>query len=211
MPPYRGYRNRNAKNENKRGSERYVQNEGKVSVASVATDRHVMVRSLMKKKFEEKGVVHNFDVYHMANTARKDVMARSKTKERNGLEESWLRSIVNQLWWSSRTSGGDHDLHKIFFSYNVRVRIKVVMMMIKYFSRLTMVHFKALFMFLVDAVNNLIYWNNGSSTTTATSTKKGPARQTEPLEELFLTLVRLRQEHDLNNLNLIVQGMLLIS
>ena len=24
--------------------------------------------------------------------------------------EEWLRSILNQLWWSSRTSGGDPDL-----------------------------------------------------------------------------------------------------
>ena len=61
--------------------------EARVPVASVATDRHVMVRSLMKNKFAEKGVVHNVDVYHMANTARKDVMARSKTKEGTGLEE----------------------------------------------------------------------------------------------------------------------------
>ena len=52
---------------------------------------------------------YNVDVYHTANTARKDVMARSKTKEGKGLEE-WLRSILNQLWSSSRTSGGDPDL-----------------------------------------------------------------------------------------------------
>ena len=83
--------------------------DSEVAVTSVATDRHVMVQSLMKKKFADMGVEHNFDVYHMAKTARKDVMARSKTREGKGLEE-WLRSILNQLWWSSRTSGGDPDL-----------------------------------------------------------------------------------------------------
>ena len=82
--------------------------EAEVPVNCVATDRHVMVWSLMKKKFAEKGVEHNFDVYHMANTMRKDVMAKSKTKDGKGLE-MWLRSVLNQLWWSARTSGGDPD------------------------------------------------------------------------------------------------------
>ena len=68
---------------------------------------------------------------------------------------------------------------------------------IKYFSGLTMLHFTALFTFLGDSVHNLNYWNSGSATTSGTSTKKGPARQTEPLEELFLTLVRLRRGYDI--------------
>ena len=68
---------------------------------------------------------------------------------------------------------------------------------IKYFSGLTMLHFTALFTFLGDLVQNLNYWNSGSATTSGTSTKKGPARQTEPLEELFLTLVRLRRGYDI--------------
>ena len=68
-----------------------------------------IIASMMKKKFADMGVEHNFDVCHMENTARKDVMARSKIREDKGLEE-WLRSILNQLWWSSRTSGGDADL-----------------------------------------------------------------------------------------------------
>ena len=59
----------------------------------------------------------------------------------------------------------------------LHVRIKV-MMMIKYFSGLTLVHFTALSTFLGDAVNNLIYWNSGATATTGTSTKKGSTRQT---------------------------------
>ena len=73
---------------------------------------------------------------------------------------------------------------------------------IKYFSGLTMMHFTAMFTFLGDSVNNLNYCNSGSSTTsTGTCTKKGPSRQTEPLEELFLTLVRLRRGYDITTMS----------
>ena len=43
-----------------------------------------------------KGMIYNFDVYQMANTASTDVMATSKTTEGKGLEE-WLRSTLNLL------------------------------------------------------------------------------------------------------------------
>ena len=72
---------------------------------------------------------------------------------------------------------------------------------IKYFSGLTMLHFTAMCIFLGDAVNNLIYWTSGSSTTTGTSTRKSSTRHTDHLEELFLPLVRLRRGYDITTMS----------
>ncbi|XP_013389213.1 uncharacterized protein LOC106157951 [Lingula anatina] len=56
-----------------------------------------------------------------------------------------------------------------------------------FFTGLEYLHFLALFTFLGPAVNNLTYWNGKS-------TNKLPSRRkTKPIDELFMTLVRLRR------------------
>jgi hypothetical protein len=46
----------------------------------LATDRHVQIRSLMKKQYPE--IEHQFDVWHLANSVRKELLAKSKLRPR---------------------------------------------------------------------------------------------------------------------------------
>ena len=57
----------------------------------------------------------------------------------------------------------------------------------KFFTGLTYLHFMALFNFLGPVVNNLTYWNR------PTKQSRKISSQTRPIDELFITLVRLRR------------------
>ncbi len=79
-----------------------------LKVKSVVTDRHVGIRSLMKKEYAAKGVDHQFDVYHIANSFRKKLTELTKKKRHADLVP-WVKSIVNHVWYSSRNCNGNSD------------------------------------------------------------------------------------------------------
>ena len=81
--------------------------EDGLKLVALATDRHVMVTSNMKK--DHADINHQFDIWHLVKSILKKIMAKSKTKtcEALGL---WIRSIANHMWWCSESCGGDDQL-----------------------------------------------------------------------------------------------------
>ncbi len=82
--------------------------ENKVPVTTVVTDRHVGVRSVVRKEYAAKGICHQFDVYHIANSFRKKLVELSKRKSHADLIP-WIKSITNHVWFSSKNCDGNPD------------------------------------------------------------------------------------------------------
>ncbi|CAJ0944241.1 unnamed protein product [Ranitomeya imitator] len=64
----------------------------------IATDRHAAIRKVMREKYPN--IQHQFNVWHLAKSVGKKILAASKKKEANK---------KNHLWWSSRTCRRDSD------------------------------------------------------------------------------------------------------
>ena len=77
------------------------------TVDVIATDRHVQVRSLMKRKYPM--INHQFDVWHLVKSVRKKLHSVSHKKLNSDLSP-WSQSICNHLWWCAANCGGDADL-----------------------------------------------------------------------------------------------------
>lgn len=60
--------------------------------------RHIQVAAMMRK--DKPNIKHRFDPWHLAKSARKNLVAASKKKEWADLVP-WISSIVNHLWWSA--------------------------------------------------------------------------------------------------------------
>jgi solute carrier family 8 (sodium/calcium exchanger) len=83
-------------------------------IVVLGADRHVQIRSLMKKQHPE--IEHQFDVCHLANSVRKKLLAKSKLKGAEDLG-SWIKAICNHLWWCSSNSSGNKEwLEESFIS-----------------------------------------------------------------------------------------------
>ncbi len=82
--------------------------ENKVPVTTVVTDRHVGVRSVVRKEYAAKGICHQFDVYHIANSFRKKLVELPKRKSHADLIP-WIKSITNHVWFSSKNCDGNPD------------------------------------------------------------------------------------------------------
>lgn len=67
------------------------------------TDRHVGIRSMMKKEFPN--ILHEFDVWHLS----KSLIKKFKTVDVNKYPEviEWKKSIINHMWYSAQTCNGD--------------------------------------------------------------------------------------------------------
>ena len=78
-----------------------------VDVGLVATDRHVQVRSLLKKKYP--AIRHQFDVWHVAKSVRKKLHSISHKKVNIDLSP-WIQSICNHLWWCAANCDRDCDM-----------------------------------------------------------------------------------------------------
>ena len=76
------------------------------AVEVLATDRHVQIRSIMKKEFHH--VDHQFDIWHLAKSVKKELTAKAKLKGTEDLN-LWIRSISNHLWWAAANCKGDQD------------------------------------------------------------------------------------------------------
>ena len=72
----------------------------------VATDRHVSIRSDIKKNFPH--VHHQFDVWHVAKSITKKLTEEAKRKEFSELSPGSSQS--NHLWWCADTCEGDKNL-----------------------------------------------------------------------------------------------------
>lgn len=79
-----------------------------VPVGTVATDRHVGIRAVIKKDYSGRGIDHQFDVFHIVNSIRKKLKELTKKKKHADLAP-WVRSILNHVWFSSRNCEGNPD------------------------------------------------------------------------------------------------------
>lgn len=85
----------------------YVLNElienKKISIHLFLTDRHVGIRSMMKKEFPN--ILHEFDVWHLS----KSLIKKFKTVDANKYPEviEWKKSIINHMWYSAQTCNGN--------------------------------------------------------------------------------------------------------
>ena len=86
-----------------------VLHRDKLNVSVLATDRHPVIRSIMKK--EHPDIDHQFDIWHFSKSITKKLTAKSKIKECNELGP-WIQSISNHLWWCCATCEGNAELLK---------------------------------------------------------------------------------------------------
>lgn len=71
---------------------------------ALATDRHLMVTSIMKK--DHKEINHQFDVWHFIKNIIKRLTTKAKLKSCSELT-AWISSIKNHMWWCIQNCGGD--------------------------------------------------------------------------------------------------------
>jgi hypothetical protein len=80
-----------------------------LDIATLATDRHLMVGAMMRKEYPE--IDHQFDIWHFSKSILKKITAKSKLK---GCEilGNWTQSIANHFWWCAASCNGDAQLLK---------------------------------------------------------------------------------------------------
>ena len=83
-----------------------IQGKG-AHVKVVATDRHVSIKSDMKKKYPD--VNHQFDVWHLAKSITKKLTEKAKKKDCSELSP-WIKSVSNHLWWCADSCEGNKEL-----------------------------------------------------------------------------------------------------
>ncbi|XP_052788440.1 uncharacterized protein LOC128223186 [Mya arenaria] len=81
--------------------------DNEVTVDVLATDRHVQIRKYLTDKWPD--INHQFDVWHLAKSVGKKNSKRSK---QTGCERlsTWIKSVVNHLWWCCATCDGNGDV-----------------------------------------------------------------------------------------------------
>ncbi len=77
-----------------------------VSIGTLVTDRHVGIRSVMRKHYSH--INHQFDVYHIANNIRKKLTELARLKKHATLAP-WMKSVQNHIWFSSRQCDGNPE------------------------------------------------------------------------------------------------------
>jgi hypothetical protein len=76
----------------------------------------------MKKQYPE--IEHQFDVWHLANSVCKKLLAKSKL--RGADLGPWIKAICNHLWWCSSNSSGNKEwLEESFILLNAKHQIGV--------------------------------------------------------------------------------------
>jgi hypothetical protein len=89
----------------------YIQNmdsmlSNGLKIGISVTDRHVQIRKIHREKYLPKKIVHEFDVYHLANSIRKKLMQLAKKKRFSDLSP-WIKSVTNHLWWCAASCKGN--------------------------------------------------------------------------------------------------------
>ena len=80
-----------------------------LKLTTLTTDRHVQIRSFMKKEHPE--IVHQFDIWHFGKSIKKSLLAVAQKRDCHQVS-LWIKSIVNHLWWCCASSIGNESLLK---------------------------------------------------------------------------------------------------
>ncbi|XP_052767015.1 uncharacterized protein LOC128207876 [Mya arenaria] len=81
--------------------------DNEITVDVLATDRHVQIRKYLTDKWPD--INHQFDVWHLAKSVGKKLSKKSKQKGCERLS-TWIKSVVNHLWWCCATCDGNGDV-----------------------------------------------------------------------------------------------------
>jgi hypothetical protein len=81
--------------------------ENGINIKTFCSDRHVQIRKYVKDQLPD--LSHQFDVWHLANSIRKKLVAAAKKKENEELMP-WVRSVVNHVWYCAAECKGDPEL-----------------------------------------------------------------------------------------------------
>ncbi|OCT82101.1 uncharacterized protein LOC108715301 [Xenopus laevis] len=79
----------------------------KLTVETVATERHDGIRWLMSEEFSP--VYHEYDVWHYGRAIRRKLLAASKKRSCRDIA-TWTPAIIKHLWHVCKCSAGDCDL-----------------------------------------------------------------------------------------------------
>ncbi|XP_014676345.1 PREDICTED: uncharacterized protein LOC106816275 isoform X2 [Priapulus caudatus] len=74
-----------------------------VSIKTFVTDRHTQIKKFMRDDQQE--ITHYFDIWHVGKAIMKKLDKLAKKKCNRQLT-SWVRSVVNHLYWAAASSGG---------------------------------------------------------------------------------------------------------
>ena len=77
-----------------------------VPVSVLTTDRSPSVIKMMKTDFPE--IDHQFDIWHLAKSIKKNILSASKKKSTAVLND-WLRSIINHLYFCAQSCDGNAE------------------------------------------------------------------------------------------------------
>ena len=81
---------------------------GKLKLSVLATDRHLMIGSMMKKE-PYTSIDHQFDIWHLVKSLLKKLWAKARSAENEDLAD-WMQSISNHFWWCVATCRGNAQL-----------------------------------------------------------------------------------------------------
>lgn len=78
-----------------------------MNIKLFCTDRHSAIRKMIREEFP--GIIHEFDVWHLAKSVGKKILAASKKRNCSSLA-AWVSPIKNHIWWCASTCDEDEDL-----------------------------------------------------------------------------------------------------
>ena len=84
----------------------HIQGEG-AKVKVVATDRHISIKSDMKRNYPDED--HQFDVWHLAISVTKKLTEKAKKKDCGDLPP-WIKSVSNHLCWCADACYANKEL-----------------------------------------------------------------------------------------------------
>ncbi|XP_071827646.1 uncharacterized protein [Apostichopus japonicus] len=85
-----------------------------IKVEELVTDAHTQISAAMKNSVKFQDVTHQHDVWHGAKSIARKIKKASRLRE-NRVLQSWLPSIRNHFWFSSKTSNRDDVRMKATF------------------------------------------------------------------------------------------------
>lgn len=78
-----------------------------IPISTLTTDRHTQIRAFLRKHYPS--ISHQFDVWHFAKSVKKKLCKLAK-KSCNKDLNNWIKSIVNHLWWCSKSCDGNGEI-----------------------------------------------------------------------------------------------------
>ncbi|XP_063967369.1 uncharacterized protein LOC135157003 isoform X2 [Lytechinus pictus] len=81
--------------------------EAGLNIGTVATDRHLGIRKLMKERYPN--IDHQYDVWHVKKSVTKKLVAKTKHKECGDLLP-WTKCITTHLWWCAANCREDREM-----------------------------------------------------------------------------------------------------